>query len=214
VISGLDSFAKVLKPIVEEYGPKLQAIIQPVADSIGPAFATFFGDLQKAAASPEGQKFMADMGKALKDIGGALVQALPSALKFTEQALKLVAAVSLLAAQAAPSWIHGAQQIMDFGSQVASNLQTAFSSISDGTFWAQVGAKLQNGLNQIGAFFTQWWTERDGWAGRERLEPDPRVLGRADADTPRHRLDGPARWRLRQRLERSCWALPVTVGHS
>lgn len=170
VISGLDSFAKILKPIVEVYGPKLQAIIQPVADSIGPAFASFFGDLQKAASSPEGKQFMTDMGKALKDIGGALVQALPSALKFTEQALKLVGALILLGAQAAPAWIHGAQQIMDFTNQVVSNMKTAISSISDGTFWSTLWAKMQNGLNQISTFFTTWWTNvmggaaANGWA--------------------------------------------------
>jgi len=158
VISGLDSFAKILKPIAEEYGPKLQAVIEPLAAKIGPAFASFFADLQKAATSPEGKKFLAEMGSALKDVGAALIKALPSMLKFTEESLKLVAAVSLLAAKAAPAWIHGAQQIMDFGSLVGKNLETVAKSITDGTFWKTVGDKFANGGKQIGDFFSTWWT--------------------------------------------------------
>lgn len=160
----LDRIAAAFKPIIEKYAPKLATVFAPFVNSIGPAVNKFIDDIIKAANSPEGQKWFADMGKAFKEIGDALVKALPSIVKFTEATGKLVAAGLLLGAQMAPAWIHGAAQITDAMSSVNDTLATTTSTISNGTFldllgqnmakgWQSVVDTLGNGAAQIGDFF-------------------------------------------------------------
>lgn len=154
VRDALDKTAKVLQPLIEKYAPKIASAFQPFVDTIGPAVSQLISDITDAANSPEGQKWFADMGKALKDIGGSLKDAMPSLLLFLETTGKLTAAGLLLAAQMAPSWIHGAAQISDAFSSVSANIATALSKISDGTFWDTVLAEFGNGATQIQAFLT------------------------------------------------------------
>jgi len=153
VTSGLDRMKTLITPLVDKYGPKLAEVFKPLTDKIGPAISDFFDDIQAAADSPEGQKWFADMGENMSVIAQALGDSLPTLVEFTKQSLKLNAALLKLGTDAAPAWIHGAQQIGDFSAQVASNLATAADRTDDGTFWEVVGQKFANGGDQIRKFF-------------------------------------------------------------
>jgi len=152
VTSGLDRMKGIIQPLVDKYGPKLAEVFKPFTDEIGPKLSGLFDDIQKAADSPEGQKWFSDMGKNLKDIATALGDSLPSFVKFTGKALKLTATMVKLSSATVPPLIDGWKNAADFGSDAIDKLTNGAKQIRD--WGVDLGTAGGNGLKQIGDYFS------------------------------------------------------------